>query len=272
MINQFTTLVLNLPPDGNPFCAPGYQPISLPQALSGVYEILFPSHCSSYHKIYLMYCYLRVLESTGFSQEAGQQDVRITYALDAVSEYFRVNRLTKGGDASFEIITSGQFNKDNSSDYYYDSFQISQVGLTPKVLVYSQALQAYVNNSDKSPTPTQDYMITIQLAPGATTLSKAFKLGDSGMSCQLAGDFSKFNDTNKNWTVTVESPFVFDFAKLLATLKSNNSIVEDMLAYTSDSSQTYEDIYRKYFNPVYQLAALLLCYYDRVNKLWKTNA
>jgi len=163
----------------------------------------------------------------------------------------------------------GALTRNEHTSYYFDAFDISQIGTTAKLLIYSKARKLYVNGAHASATPTIACEVTVSAPTGL--ISTQQPLGDTGLSFRISGDFTHFLDSSKHWSVVAESPFVCNLPKIIRQVESNFPIVENMLAYDGEADKEQLAIYRTYFNPVYRFAALLHCFYAKLKDLWQKN-
>ena len=276
MVNQYASLLLNLPGENREggeksyFVNRNYSPVTLPIDLQQFYNILFPSGTSNYQKQFLCYSYLRILESTGLTDVLYGLDSRVTYDLNELKEYFRINLVSSPTttNINFNVSVSGEYTRTNKNNYYYNSFTISQVGDTSNVTVRSDVDRVYLNGFTTSQAINSEVTIPVNYST-SEGMSEIIQIGGTGLSFVITGPLNLFtHTTNKSWNFIAEAPFVFDFPTFFNTLKTRQSTVDYMLGYSSpDSTKTNENLWNRHFNDLYRFAGLLNCYVQRVNAL-----
>lgn len=257
-----------------------YTQITLPLELQKIYSILFPPNTSTYYKHFLVYCYLRIIAAAGMSKASTVHDNRITYDLDALTDYFRFARATisESNDPSFKLLISGKIKSEETLKYYANNFVIRQIGDTNNILVFSTTQEEYYKPGklpSKSPEGMEIPLTTNITSPGVSVI---IPVGDTGMYFSITGPFQEiennFSTTSfKTWGFTVETPFSFDFYSKLKELETNYQAVDDMfLKYRENSNASNEYLWKQHFNSVYRFAGLLLGYVERVNRVWQSTA
>jgi len=276
MVNQYASLLLNLPGENKEggeksyFINRDYSPVTLPVNLAQFYSILFPSGTSNYQKHFLCYSYLRILESTGLTDVLYSLDSRVTYDLNELKEYFRINLVSTPTttNINFNASVSGTYVPTNKNNYYYNSFTISQVGSTANVTVRSDLDRVYFNGLKTFDSISPEAVIPVNYS-GFDGMSEDIQIGGMGLSFVITGPLNLFTQSaNKSWNFIAEAPFVFDFPTFFNYLKTRQSTVDYMLGYaTPDLTMTNENLWSKHFNDLYKFAGLLNCYIQRVNTL-----
>jgi hypothetical protein len=277
MVNQYASLLLNLPGQNTPegvqsyLINHDYRPVNLPVDLSQFYNFLFPADASNYQKQFLCYNYLRLIDSTGLTGDLYKFDKRITYDLNTLTEYFRISQISKptSSDFNFNINVTGTYTPLAQNNYYYGSFTITQLGYEPAIVIRSDIDGVYINGTDTSPSIVRAIEIPIEYGAGAR-ISQSIPVGNTGISFNIVGPLESFTNTpNKTWNFIAEAPFVFEFNDLFNRLATNYSLVDYVFKYgheTADASN--ENLWRNHFNSVYRFVGLLNAYVERVNMIY----
>jgi hypothetical protein len=277
MVNHYATLLLNLPGENTPngissyFINHDYYPINLPIDLQQFYNLLFPVGTSNYQKQFLCYNYLRLLASTDLKDALYSSDKRVSYDLDSLTEYFRIQQIATptSSNFNFNLNVQGTYTPLEQNNYYYGSFTISQLGYTPTIVIRSDIDKVYINGGLISDDIPPGIGITLDYGNSSQT-SQIIPVGNTGLSFNILGPLSSFTSTpNKSWNFIAESPFVFDFPRFFSNLGYMNNTVDYMLNYPTDNQdKTNENIWRSHFNSVYRFTGLLNAYIDRVNTIY----
>jgi hypothetical protein len=297
MVNHYASLLLNL--DGEDkisenksyFTAHNYSYMALPSALRDFHNLLFPQASSFYYKQFLCYCFLRVLHSANMQNDITKYDTRITYNLDDLKEYFRLNRISTPttSNPSFNLTVLGNYSVVGANNYYFNSYTIMQAGSLPEVYVYSDVDKVFLKKDKISLVKSDD--MRIPLIPTSSLsgvppiggdyipyrMTKAVPIGTTGLSFVLMGNFDdnplpgKFTDTaDKYWNFIVESPFIFEFVEFFKKLLMRDTVVARMINY-GDTDTSYLNLFSNHFNEAYRFSGLLNLYVEKVNELWVRN-
>jgi hypothetical protein len=251
-----------------------YVKLNLPKELNDFYDIIFPPASSKYFKQFLLYCYLRLISSTDKNEDIKKFDSRISYNLDEIESYFRLNKLSSPltNNTNFKVIPAGKFLVTETIEAPVQNFLIRQKENTNYVYVFSMTDGKYYKYGKQASSVSTDMEIEIIPANSANNISKEIKIGETGVSFTL---FSKqtlnsLTDSNNSlWLFSVESPLKFDFLNKFEELNRYSPIVTSMLNFHKDvCSETYELAWNKHFNTVYKFTNLLLAYVERVNLVW----
>jgi hypothetical protein len=284
MVNHYATLLLNLAGENHAdenksyFTAHEYIPLVLPGALRDFHQILFPAGSSFYYRQFLCYCYLRVLHAANRQADILKYDTRITYDLDALKEYFRLNRQSNPttSNPAFNLLLMGKYTNVYSSSYYFNSYSVIQNENLPEVFIYSEIDKVFLKGDKTGVARTDDMRIPLQFA--SNHLTKAIPLGGTGLSFALAGDFSqenlsnRFTDTaNKTWKFIVESPFVFEFIEFYQRAMAKDTLIARMINYGENKEPSYLNFWNNHFNEAYKFSGLLNLYMEKVHDIWVKN-
>lgn len=298
MVNHYTSLLLNLAGENRVsenksyFTSHNYNPVELPSALKDFNNLLFPQASSFYYKQFLCYCFLRVLHSANMQNEIVKYDKRITYDLDELKEYFRLNRISTPttSNPSFNLTLIGKYSVTGVNNYYFNSYTVMQAGNLPEVYLYSDVDKLFLKGDKTSIVKTDD--IRIPLIPVASNsgqfppvggdyvpyrMTKAVPVGTTGLSFVLTGNFDdaptpgKFTDTSdKYWNFIVESPFTFEFIEFFRKLILRDTIVARMINYGNTETSNL-NLFSNHYNEAYRFSGLLNLYVEKVNELWVKN-
>jgi hypothetical protein len=241
--------------------------ITLPSDLQRFYNLIFPESASNYYKQFLLFCYLKLIESTDRRNDIKKYDNRISYDLELIHDYFKFNRVYLGANnpVDYKLLIFGKLRSSASADYYSNKFLISQTPESASVYVYSHTQNKYYKPGVQPSSLLTN--MAISLDTGGSYMTKAVAIGDTGVSFSLSGSFENFISSSvRTWEFTAEAPFRFDFYAKIEELASRQYLVERMLDYKRDQcTSTYENIWNMHHNSVYRLAGLLLAYVERVN-------
>jgi hypothetical protein len=254
----------------SPLVNNNYNQISLPLDLQKFHNILFPESASSYYKQFLLYCYLRIIESTDRHEDIKKYDHRVSYNLDLIFDYFKFNRVYLSSDnpKEYKLLVFGKMLNSASANYYSNSFIISQIPNTTGVQVYSYTQNQYYKPFSLPVASANNSTITLSASnPGITD---AVAIGDTGLFFSIVGNFQNFiSPYTRSWEFTAEAPFRFDFLAKMQEFKTYQHIVTKMLDYRrAECDMTYENIWNLHHSDVYKLAGLLLAYVERVNLIY----
>jgi len=260
MLNHDRTLLLNLDYVANSEHIPSeFKAMQLPKELQAIYDILFPQGSSRYYKLFLAQNYLSVIFAAGLSADLEKFDKRISYSvLD--NEYFKINRVSNPdiSDFNFPIFISGSYNNVARNKYYFDHFEIQQVGNTNRVTVYSP-----VNNLYHSETES---FTMYDPARAEIMLEGVVRISNTGISFAIAG-LDITSTERKRWSFIVEAPYTFDFTTVYNNLVTSDK-VDGLFQFKPEIAVTnYDNLWTMHYNPVYKLAGLLLAYIEKVNSI-----
>lgn len=259
----------------SPLMYRGYSPLNLPRELDSFRQLLFPQTTSTYYKHFLLYTYLRLIDSTSLSSETLKYDSRVTYNLDELQDYFRFYRNSSpySSDQNFTLRLLGYLQPDDSLNYYLNNFVIRQVGDTSKLLLFSTTQSLYYKEG-LPPSPKADSMssqLNLSNDPGT---SEIIRIGSTGLSFFMAGPFDDpdrgfLSKADRTWSFTAETPFIFDFTKKLEEFENHPQVVSSMLSYYAEKCEAnYENLWRMHYNSVYRFVGLLMAYVERVHQVW----
>lgn len=282
MVNHYASLLLNeagekiAPANKSYFISRDYAPIDLPAQLYRVHDILFPKDTSFYHRQFLCYSYLKIIEGTRGYKTLEALDPRITYDLNKLEEYFRVPRISSptASNLDFNLLVFGTPAEEYKKNYYYESYTVKQVGSTPAVCIYRDNDKVYINKSNESKYMYAAFEIPLELTTNSTTQTKEIALGNTGLTFVITGKMSDFAQTkDKYWNFIVESPMIFDFHEIYSSLKRQSAKLEAFFKYeeTAEDRANYS-LWAGHFNSIYAFSALLNTYVDKVNRLWQKQA
>jgi hypothetical protein len=250
-----------------------YTELELPDALQKFHDLLFPAAASTYYKQFLLYCYLRIIDSTDLAGAVKDYDARITYDLDEIYDYFRFRKLSTvvSNTQDFGMLVTGNFSTPKDAQYASNEFVIKQIADTDELYIFSSTEGRYYK-SGYSPSKNRADM-SVHISPASSGMTTApISIGDLGLKFSISGNLDEFTATdNKIWSFTAEAPFNFNFKELFDDLYSNQRIVGDMLSYNEyTSNNSYVNIWNNHYNDVYRFAGLLLAYVERVHSVWVT--
>lgn len=252
-----------------------YVPINLPQELSNFYNLLFPESASLYYKQFLLYTYLRLIDSTEMADQVLKFDSRLSYNLKEMQEYFKFSRNSKpvSSDPSYYLNLLGSLKPSDTLNYYLNNFVVRQLGSSTNILIFSTT-EALYHKPGKFPSKKEDDMQSTLVLDTEKGSSKLIQVGDTGLSFFISGPFNDLelgftNTSNKTWSFTAETELVFDFNQKANTLNFHHQIVEGMLSFNHNKSDVnYENIWRTHHNSFYRFVAILMAYVNRVHTLW----
>jgi hypothetical protein len=251
----------------SPIVNKNFNSIPLPQELTQFYHILFPESASNYYKQFLLYCYLRIIDSTDRREDIKKYDNRVSYDLNLIRDYFKFNRVYLDNDnpKDYKLLVFGKMLSSTSLNYYSNNFLISQVPNTSGVQIYSTTQNKFYKPFSL-PTDSSSNTI-INLTAVNSEITSPVRIGDTGLLFSIIGNFENFlTPFSRSWKFTAEAPFNFDFSKKIDELQTRQNIVDNMLDYRrSDCNISYENLWNMHHSDVYRFAGLLLAYVDRVN-------
>jgi hypothetical protein len=253
-----------------------FSSMKLPQSLARVHEILFPKNASVYYHNFLLFCYLKILESAGLSAQLTVYDQRITYDLSKSPGYFNLTRISSpiSSDPRFSLDIGGSLKASSNVNYYYNNFIVRQISNSSKVYIYSISDNLYYKYNEVPEKSSQNKQIDLIIPAGDFHNTNIVFIGDTGLMFRIHGPMNDFNmGGNKVWSFIAEAPFNFELAKLLDTLKSREYVVADMLNLEKEKcSEIYENYWSSHFNDIYRFAGLLMAYIERAHILWQRKA
>jgi hypothetical protein len=251
----------------SPIVNRNFNQIDLPQELKPFYNILFPESASNYYKQFLLYCYLRIVDSTDRREEIKKYDNRVSYNLDLIRDYFKFNRvyLDDTNPKDYKLLVFGKLLSSTSANFYSNSFLISQVPNTPGVQVYSSTQNQFYKPFSL-PTPSSNNS-TITLSSTRAGITDPVPVGDTGLFFSIVGSFDNFlSPYSRSWKFTAEAPFHFDFSAKMVEFENYQHVVDKMLNYRkSECNASHENLWNMHHSDVYRFAGLLLAYVERVN-------
>lgn len=259
----------------NPLIWKDHTPVSLPRELANFHNILFPSDASIYYKVFLLYTYLSIIAGTSLSEEVYKYDSRITYDLQKLQTYFRVQRNSNivSSDSNYVLNLLGKLSPSENMSYHLNNFIVRQIANTTDLLIFSTTEGRYYNQLATTAPTAENMSVSLTLGQDDYT-SKIIRIGSTGISFFLSGPFndSEYGFLTKSerfWSFTAEAPPVFNFLKKITTIESLPNIVSDMLEYRqTEITTSYQNIWQTHYNTVYRFVGLLLAYVERVQLLW----
>lgn len=247
-----------------------YTRMELPAVLQKFYNILFPEITSFHYKHFLLYSYLRLVSSVDFRDDVLDYDKRITYDLDLFSDYFKFAdiRIPKTSINNYKILVRGKSVTEEKSEDFNDSFVIRQRDNTRQISIFSITQKKYYKQGVEASSSVSSMYTTLNSLN--SNLSDNVSIGDTGLSFNLTGPMDSFTETsNKFWTFISQSPFNFNFNRLLKELENSAQDINDLLDFQYDRcNPKYSNIWKMHHNSVYRLVGLLMAYVERVNLVW----
>ena len=271
MLNHFRTLLLNEPytaaGEGIPF---GYAPKKLPNDLQQIYNILFPPDCSKHYKTFLVQNYLNILSGTGNLSTVLSFDKRITYDLTN-SDFFQVSRfsnvVTNAPTYTFEI-TNG-FNTNKFNDYFYDSFEVTQVS-DNIISIFSNIKLKYLNGASEFDTSVPDAWITLvrDTSMQARNYYKEVSIGLTGAKFRIIEPTqdAMLSDSDLLWKFIIEAPYIFDVVQVYKNIEQANPFAV-LNKYDKVLITPYEQDWINNHNSIYRLAAVIIALVTIINTL-----
>lgn len=264
MLNHFRTLLLNLSYDGNEteHIPVGYVSRPLQTPFAEIYKQLFPTGASRFYKLFLAHNYIEIVKAAGLEDDLKKIDPRISYQLDS-SDFFKIYRYSNPviSSSNHPIFVYGQYTSNKVNDGFYDNFEITQVGSTNRVLIYSTINEYYINGSETFPTSESAAEITLTFTNGT---SDPVKIGSTGITVVFGGGATFTSTGSKTWEFLVESPFTFNLNAVIDRLPPD--LVDKLFRFAKDvDTSKYENLWKQHYNIVYRLAGLLLAYVSKLN-------
>ena len=256
-----------------------YVKINLPTALREFHNILFPEGNGVYYNQFLLYCYLKLIESTIFSDDVKKYDNRITYRLEEIDEYFGIVRVSPSSSTqnNYNLLIFGSPETPTSPEHHIDLLTISQVPYTNKVLVYSSIDKKYYKYGVAPSASSEEMQIPLDISDPTKGITRPIKIGNTGLAFSIGGDLGNLDNSSnfvtsayKTWKFSVEYKMHFDFLDKFNQIEQSQRVVADMFNYSRalcDSS--FENIWQQHFNSVYRFAGLLIAYVERMHLVWE---
>jgi len=264
MLNHFRTLLLNLSYAGDPaeHIPVGFSSRKLEDVFNNIHRTLFPTATSRLYKTFLAHSYLNVISAAGMSVDLLTFDKRISYSLD-YSDYFKIFRHSNPviSAAEHPIFVYGHFMGNSTNEGFYDNYQISQVDMTQKIVVYSTVKEKYLSATQIFDSAEPDAEILLDFTE---PVSAPVPIAGTGISFTIGGG-PTFNDTaDKTWEFLVEAPFIFDLGRTINEVSA--AAVDALFEFKPEiDTKKFENLWRQHYNPVYRLAGLLLAYTTKLN-------
>ena len=259
----------------SPLMCRDFSALALPRELTGFYQLLFPQETSVYYKHFLLYTYLRLVAATSLAGEVLKYDPRITYDLTELQDYFRFyrNSTPYSSDQNYTLSLLGNLQPDYSLNYHLNNFVVRQVGNTSGVLLFSTTQGLYYKDGQASSRKANGMISQLTTNPtiGASTI---VRIGSTGLSFFIAGPFNDtdlgfLTSSDRVWSFTAETPFIFEFTKKLEEIERHPQIIDNMLSYGSEKCEAnYVNLWRMHYNSVYRFVGLIMAYVERVNLVW----
>lgn len=259
----------------SPFSARDYSRLTLPFELEQFYKILFPETSSLYYKHFLLFTYLKLLNSTTLNPLTLIYDSRITYDLSNSKDYFRFrkNSATFSSSSNYNLTVTGHLKATETTEFYLNNFVVSQIDNSSSIYIFSTTEGKYYKEGS-SPSRSSENMEVQLVLSDPSGVSNKINIGNTGLSFYLTGPFTSqeqgfLTSAKKYWSFTAETCFTFNLPEKLKELEGKYHIVENMLSYPAASdTSSYENIWQTHFNEVYKFSGLLLAYVARVHRLW----
>lgn len=270
MLNHFRTLLLNLsyfePSEHIP---EGFNAKVLPQELQKLYDKLFPPRSTRFYRFFLAKCYLKAMDTVGYTSVVTSFDSRISYDVESV-EYFKVHRrsnpvVSVGNDFSINVLT--ELGTATYSTYNHDTFLIEQIDDTNQIRILSKVKNVYLNGKEEYTNGSDsNCYITVAFSGDAKT-SDPIYIGQTGViitfTNESSGNFTTVDE--KTWEFIIEAPYKFDLIHTINELIAIDPFTT-LKNFNVDITQYNED-WEKSFNPVHKLAAFLAAYVTVINKV-----
>jgi hypothetical protein len=256
-----------------------YVKVNLPIALREFHNLLFSSNSGVYYNQFLLYCYLKLIESTSLSDDVKKYDKRITYRLEEIDEYFSLARVSpvRSTQNAYNLLIFGNPETPDNPEHPVDSITISQVPYTNKVLVYSAIEKKYYKNGVAPSADSEEMQIPLTVPDPSKGITAPVQIGSTGLSFSIGGDLGNLDNSSdfvaspyKTWKFSVEYKMKFDFLDKFNQIEQSQRVVEDMLNYSKTlCNMSYENIWQQHFNSVHRFAGLLMAYVERMNLVWE---
>lgn len=255
----------------NNFINNNFTALTLPEELLNFYQLIFPKENNLHQNQFLLYSYLTLIDSTTLNENVKFFDSRITYDLKNWENYFKFLKINyiQNHSSGFNLSFFGNFDYEEFKNLGPLFFDIQQKENTSDILTYSRDLKKFFKEGKQNSDSYLEMYSTINYNP-TDKISNAVQLGNSGLFFRFSGGASTFTETsNKNWNFLIEYPYTFDFLKVLKNIEDNYMIVERMLNFNKEkSNSSYSNIWQKHYNSVYKFSGLLMSYVERVNSIW----
>jgi len=252
-----------------------YTQIDLPQELQRVYNVLFPSTITTHYKQFLLYSYLRTISLTDKAEDVKKVDSRISYSLDDMVEYFKFRNIAinASSDTNYTILVYGSGASNEYSRSFTTVYDVIQQSNTSTVLIHSPTQELYYHPLKSSSKTANNMTVSVTPSGADPLVSLPITIGDTGLTCILAGKAVLTATPNKFWRFSVDSPVSFNILDKIKPLDTYWQNVDAMFRYMQSScTQTYQNMWNMHYNPAYRLAGLLLAYVERVNLVWQKRA
>lgn len=252
-----------------------YVAINLPQELLNFYNLIFPENSSKYYKQFLLYAYLKIINSTDLADKVALYDNRISYNLEEIDTYFRLNQISVSlaTDPLFKLYPSGKYNISEKIQGPVQSFIIKQKENTNRLLVFCITDGNFYKKGVPENNSSLNMESELVYSVDAPKLSTPIAIGDTGLSFTISNSsgLSTLTDSaNKLWTFSVDTPLAFDYVNKLTELNNSSFIINEMFNFRKESCDiAYENYWRTHFNNLYKIAGLLVAYVERINLLWQ---
>lgn len=261
MVNHFRTLIINKPfVSETDHIARNYAAAGRPAALKAFGDILIPPTESDYLKLHRMYNFERAIQAAGLEDFEKVFDTRVTYLLDELTDNFSYAKLSPvvpaNADSSNVSVTATPITP----------LQVDELNLTITQLSNSNTVDVY--RVLPLTHATQRILSNTPIVWSGTNLgaSSAVIVPVYNVSLLFSTSISFISTSNKTWTVTLNGHSTFELLTLIDNLKNmHQHVVRNMLAYKSKySTATFDLMWEKHDNKVYQFAGLLLGYFYRL--------
>ena len=270
MLNHFRTTLLNLS-----FFEPSehipeeFNAKSLPHDLQKIYDKLFPPRSARFYRLFLVNCYLKIIDTAEMTDKVLALDPRISYNIDT-KEYFKIHRRSntlRSENNNFELNVLSKFGIVTYNNYNHDTFVIEQVDDTNQIRIFSRVKNAYIKDKEEyRDKEDSDSYITVTFNGGSAT-SNVISIGQTGVTFNLVqispGDFTASSD--KTWEFIIEAPYTIDRLSVIKQLETSNPF--KVLNVYNKELKEFEDMWETEFNPVYRFAALLIAFTYTLNNL-----
>lgn len=263
MINEFRTLLLNLPynQDKSEYIPEEFTGFTHTAAMKDFYDLLYPARTSRFYKAFLTHNYLSMISAAGLENYIVRDDSRVTYDLNNNIQFFKFNRNTNPivNDPNHELVVSGDYINSVQNNNFYEIVLIKQKGNTATVDISSKLNNQFFKKDQVVTFPTP-------ISTANTGASAPIAISNTGLSFQIISYVNFTSTINKSWEFITEAPFAFNFNAFYSNLKANNHIITRMLDVPGKHKDTTpENLWNQHYNPVYKVAGLLIAFVDRIN-------
>ncbi len=291
MYNHFRTTLLNLARvDDSDFIPQAFTPRKLTGVFKEVHTKLFPPGTSRAGKFALADAYISLIKAAGLESVLTTFDDRIIES--PVTPNFKINRISQAvtSDYHYPLFVSGSYIP--SAYGNTDRIVVKQVPGLNKITVFSTTYGAYLTETGK----------VLNIEDAEIDILEGISFVDAGDDNLLAGDefiyagaASEGAPTNvtadiflptigvkirfglpgatltatadKSWEFKIETFYQLDLVALYNDLK-NSTATERVLTYSSAiDTSSYDAMWKLHFNLAYRLAAYIVLYVLRLNKL-----